>query len=476
MSPNQTIIAAGSGWGHSARAMVRVSGPAVPDICRLLRPPIPVHRGVTVSGLPLASDDESLRLPCLAMCFPGPSAYTGEDVLELVVPGNPVVVERVLERLCRLAGVREARPGEFSARGFLNGRIGLAEAEGVAAIIAAGTEDQLLGARRVLDGSAGREYGAWTEELATLLALVEAGIDFTDQEDVVPIAPVDLARRLEAMRGGITARLGGEEGLASERLRPRVVLAGRPNAGKSTLFNALLRRRGPGVVARAVESPVAGTTRDVLVEELDLAAEVPGGLAVDLVDLAGLDAVGRGGGGEGGGWRGTDAQAQRLAATEVERAEVVIHCDPTGRFEALPVGDGSQARTVVRVRTKADVPGLASDEKDGADGATIPVCALDGWNLPVLRRAIADAAWGSGRAGGGGGEYLLPRHRRTLGVVRERLAAAGECVEANARMLSRPEVVAGELRLALDQLGELTGAVSPDDIVGRIFATFCVGK
>lgn len=471
--PNPTIAAAGSGWTparRSPRALIRLSGPEVPGLLARLLRPAPA-RPWTIARAALRLTD-TLELPVLAARYDPPRSFTGEPMAELVIPGNPILIERVLARLSAEPGVREAGPGEFSARAFLNGKLTLSQAEGVAAVIAAAGEQDLSAAESLMSGRTGERYRAWVDELANLLALVEAGIDFTDQEDVVPIAPGELRRRAERLHTEIRAHLGRESGAEQPRHAPRVVLIGPPNAGKSTLFNALLGRK------RAVESPLAGTTRDALVEELDLSADahIPGaGGTVLLIDLPGLDQRPT---------AGPDLAAQAAAAEEIRRADIFLVCRPAdASLASTPAAATSvltdpataeRARPVIRVTTKADLPrtpsaGARTDEGEGAIG----VCALDGWHIGVLRRAIADATWAERDAGAA---FLLPRHRLALGAACERLEAVIRQVDPRAPSLDFPETLAGELRSALDALSELTGDISPDDIIGRVFATFCVGK
>lgn len=446
MRLGDTIVACATGAGRSPRAIIRLSGPAVNTVLRdACEPAVPDQRGVFVSRFRLGA----AACPVLVLRMPGPRSYTGEECAEIQCPGNPALVTRLIDAVLACASVRQAEPGEFSARAYLNGRLSLDEAEGVAATIAAQTSGQLESARSLLQGRSGQAYRRWAEELATLLALVEAGIDFTDQEDVVPIAPSALAGRLFALKDAIGKHLGATAAESSGE-RPRVVLAGVPNAGKSTLFNALLGRR------RAVVSRLAGTTRDALAETLDLSKDIPGAGEIELVDLAGLDERASG---------AIDEAAQAAARRAIADASVVVYCDPAGKFEPLA---GSPS-TMIRVRTKAD-SGRAAPASD-----SLAVCALDGWNLDELRRRIATAAW---RGSGALDQVLVvvPRHRRALSATASSVAAALDAIDAQVRTLEEPEVVASQLRLALDRLGEVTGQISPDEVLGRVFATFCVGK
>ena len=466
MNPADTIVALASGRPvvGNARALVRISGRRTPALLgagglssetvgRTPEDGPVIQRGELrlVSG-----SGDMLPLPCLVMVYPGDRSYTGEPAAELLVPGNPALVERVVGVLLAQEGVRLATPGEFSARAYLNGRLTLAQAEGVAATIAARTDGELAAAERLLNGETGEVFRAWRDESASLLALVAAGIDFTDQEDVVPIAPEQLAHRLAALAHVIAGHLGASHGAEHREGLATVALAGPPNAGKSTLFNALLGRR------RAVVSDVAGTTRDVLAERLELPAAGSEGAAVMLLDLAGLD--------PSPGLAGADREAQARAAAALEQADIVVHCDQHGRFDAhLP---GGAAQPVIRVRTKADLPTGGSGRADA-----MAICSLDGYNLPVLRRAIADAL--AARSGAAGDSpWLAPRHRRALTQTADSLRAALAHVQPHRHdpSLASPELTADALRSALDTIGELAGEVTPDDVIGRVFATFCVGK
>lgn len=435
-----------------ARAIVRISGAGTREV--LLR--------VLCGGVPGCAGAWSVRLrlgaaemACLLVLWAGPRSYTGEDAAELIVAGSEVVVRRVVEALlgAGLEGVRLAGPGEFTARAFAAGKLTLEEAEGVAAAIAASTIDELDAARDLMEGHAGASYHALADELATLAALVEAGIDFTDQEDVVAISAGALANRLERISAEIDARLGG----AAEHRggRALVALVGAPNAGKSTLFNAMLGR------ARSVASDVAGTTRDVVVEACDL-----GLCTVDLCDSAGLEERGDRGAGA------IDGSARERALALARRAHVVVWCDPDGRFEDASLRDAVGDRAIL-VRTRAD-QWLGNGDRD-AD--VLAVCALDGWHVRTLRERIARHAMGMGRSRATTvGRVVVQRHREVLTRARESVRRAHALIDPRARALAQAELVASHLHAALDEIGELTGRIERDEVIGRVFARFCVGK
>lgn len=385
------------------------------------------------------------RLPVLLLTFEPGHSYTGEASAEVLLPNCHPLVESILDRLCAIDGVRRADPGEFTARAFLSGRLSLAQAEGVAAKIAAESARQLEAADRLLTGVSGDDYRSWADDIARLLALVEAGIDFVDQEDVVPIAAGTLGRELAELRAGMNPLLGTSRASEWCAERPLAVLVGPPNAGKSTLFNALLGRR------RTVTAAIAGTTRDAIIEPLDLSGV--GAQTIDLADLPGLEANAA---------SALDHAARQSALDTISRADVVIACDPAARFDHPPTG-----ATVIRVRTK-------SDEHLAAPGAAVAVCALDGWHLPSLRRALAEQCFSVRRHDDA---LLIPRHRQIVASALAELTAACELAAEQPRdTLENAEFIAARLRSALDLLGELAGHITRDDVIGRIFATFCVGK
>ncbi|MEM1184361.1 MAG: GTPase [Planctomycetota bacterium] len=463
MSTQDTIAALATPPGRSPCALIRVSGPAVPAVLAAILDTPPTVRGVhnATLHLPRAKAERTLErdpaseatpiaaVPCLPLpvsllYFTAPHSYTTDTTVELQIPGNPHLIERVLDLVLSFDGVRLANPGEFTYRAHLAGQLTLDQAEGVAALIAADRDDELDAANELLRGTTGARYRAWSDELSTVLALVEAGIDFTDQEDVVPIAPSELSAKVATLRDAIAAHAGDPSEQRSGD--PEVALVGPPSAGKSTLFNALLGQE------RSITDESPGTTRDVLAEPLDLSSELPGAGRVTLLDLPGLDLPGH----DPSGSDTLEIAAQSSARDAAKAADLLIHCDPSGRFDPDP---GLADRPTLRVRTKADLPGMADGD--------VAVCALDGFHLDTLRRAIADCAFA--RSG-------VPRHALALAEAAGSLGEALATIDPGARSLAEPELVAGAMRTALDQLGQITGDVTPDDVIGRVFAAFCVGK
>jgi tRNA modification GTPase len=451
MEMGETIVAQATAPGVSSRCVIRLSGEFSRGVLEQIGIEVPRQRGARCVRVRW---NEGRELPGLLLWMPGPGSYTGEDCAELQLPGSRVVVRHVMERMLGADGVRLAEPGEFSARAFFHDRLTIEQAEGIAWLIAARNDAELAAARDVLGGQTGEDVRAQCETIAECLALVEAGIDFSEHEDVAAIAPGDLLERVTRVGAALEERLSGTRTQRSAGHEPGVVLVGAPSAGKSTLFNALLGR------PRSVVDAQPGTTRDVLREVLRLNGMLPG-WSVVLQDLPGLDATAE---------DDVGGAAQRAARAAIDAADVLVWCDPSGRFEegALPT---TEAR-VVRVRTKADLLG------EGSGDDSCEVCALDGWGLEPVRRAISDAAWACTHTRAGETMLLLPRHEQAMREALVAVDRAAELVEpfAAERSLPDSELVASSLREALDALGQIAGAIDPDDIIGRVFASFCVGK
>jgi len=442
-----TITACSTPPGRSALALVRISGDAAIKAGASIGLELPRKRGIYQGKIHF----EDAELAVDAMVSTGPHSYTGEDTVEILLPGNPYLVQRVLSMLIEHQDVREAGPGEFTARAFGAGRLTLEQAEGVALSIIAEGEAQLAGARSLLEGRTGRRYKDWADRITLLLALVEAGTDFADQEDVTAIAEDDLHHRVLE----IASEIGSLVGNAPREVRtgaPVIAMVGEQSAGKSTLFNALLGRR------RAVTDPKPGTTRDALAEVLDLTHDAPGAGEAELVDLPGI---------------GDDrAEAERVA-DRARDADALLVCDPSATFaviDRLGFAERSIAPAddrCILVRTMADLPLPTGNRADGGKRG-MPVCAIDGRNIRALRRAIADLAFGSGASSAIAG--VAPRHTRSLLRCADSLRAAADATAAG------DELVAQELRAALDAIGELVGRVESDDVLARVFSSFCIGK
>lgn len=474
---DSTIIAVASPPGHAARGLVRLSGPGVFPLLGSLAPdgPWPVQgpsRGLFTVRLALPFGE----LPSLLIAFPGPGSYTGEDSIELQLPGNPALLARVLQAIidagrAQAIDIREAEPGEFTARAYFNGRLTLTEAEGVAATISARSDAELRAASWLREGAFGRRAALLADELAGTLALVEAGIDFTDQDDVVAIAPDNLRHRLETVRANVDDQLRRAVPVEQLQAIPWVVLSGTPNAGKSTLFNALLGRE------RAVISEVAGTTRDVLTEPLTIVT-AHGSAEVMLVDLAGLDAE----------EAELNQQMRTAASAAIRRAELVLECAAPDDDRQVPLRVNTP---VIRVRTKCDLipagepEGPASEPLTGGEAEKrcqehhgLSVCALTGVGLDGLRQAIASHLSDRAVSLAADAVALQPRHELRLRSARDHLAEAIDLVtpQRGRHALNDAELIAAAMRAALDDLGRLGGDITPDDVLGRVFATFCIGK
>lgn len=447
MNPADTIVAVSSAVGPAARMIVRASGPAAlflaADLSRLSCDDLPAGAAAHVR-LHFAG----LSVPAWLYVFRGPRSYTGDDVVEFHLPGNPLLARMLLDHL-HAAGARPADPGEFTARAFFNGRLDLAEAEGVAAAIAAGNEQQLAAARQLMAGELARRLRPAMDSVAETLALVEAGIDFADEEGVSFLSAYQLRQRVAHADDLLRCLL--DESSRFERLthEPTAVLVGRPNAGKSTLLNALAGRE------RAVTSPVAGTTRDAISAEVIL----PRGV-LRLIDAAGLDASQDAGANDY-----VERQMRNQALQAVESADLVLHIRDITDNRAAPTWLRAPDLAIV---SKAD---LASQHSSGADGKDqLVVSAVTGGNLDELRRRLDRLAFGAPA----GTTATLALNARHVDAVREARSALARAIDPAGD--PSPELVALELREALDAMGKVLGAVTPDEVLGRIFSTFCIGK
>ena len=439
MTAADTIFALASGAGRGAIAVLRLSGVGTGSIVARVAGGLPRPRHASLRRLRDPADGGVLD-EALVLWFPGPASYTGEDSAELHLHGGPAVIAAVAGALASL-GARPAEPGEFTRRAFLNGRMDLTAAEGIADLIDAETEAQRRQALRQADGALARLYGGWAERLTRLLAHQEAAIEFAD--DDLPTDLGDQARAgAEALRAEIAAHLA--DGGRGERLREGLLVAilGAPNAGKSSLLNALAGREAAIVSARA------GTTRDVVEVRLALA-----GVPVTLADTAGLreaaDEI--------------EQEGIRRARRRAEEADLVLAVFAT---DVAP-----DPETLAWVRPGALVLANKVDLAPAPEAigglAPLPVSARTGEGLEALRACLAQAAT---RLAGAGDAALLtrPRHRAAL------TEAVAWLAEAEAAPL--PELVSEALRAALRSLGRLTGRIGVEDILDVVFRDFCIGK
>jgi len=467
--PEDTIAAVSSAPGPGMRAIVRVSGPKTRDVVEKLfsrdaesaersagesrSAPQTPRRGYTVPGSLHLSGVHS-PLPADLYFFHAPHSYTGQDLAELHTIGSPPLVERLVADLLN-AGARPARPGEFTLRAFLAGKKDLPQAEAVHAVIEAGTDADLTRALAQLAGGVTLPLHALRDDLLNLLADVEAALDFADEDIEFVSKPATLIRIASALAHLANLQRQLDSRTVSGR-SIRVALVGVPNAGKSSLFNALV-----GTPA-ALVSEEAGTTRDYLTKQLDL-----GSAAVELIDTAG--------------WQDSSdtiaEQAQRLGKEQTTHADVILWCDERGEFaDADAARLNATGAVVLRVLMKTD---LASGGRQppvfltqqGADAlrSPIPSSVVSASGTDALRAAITECVASLARPS------LAPSQSRCRHHVEE-------CVrflrEAHRSVLfdDPAEVVALSLRSALDQLGEMTGTIYTNDLLDRIFSRFCIGK
>jgi tRNA modification GTPase len=425
-----TIYALATARGRSGLAVVRISGPAALAAGLALCGSLPAVR---VAGLRRLMWAGELLDEALVLSFAESASFTGEAVVELHCHGGPAVVGAVLRALAEQPGLRLAEPGEFTRRALENGVLDLAQVEGLADLIDAETEAQRRQAVRVLSGAVGRRVDGWRRDLIRAGALLEATIDFAD-EDV----PVDVSPEVLALIDGLMADLGREAAgvAAAERIRDgfEVAIVGAPNAGKSTLLNQLAGREA------AITSEIAGTTRDVIEVRMEIA-----GLPVTFLDTAGL--------------RETEDRLERAgidrALTRAEAADLRLFLSDGSALLLEPMGDD------LVVMGKADT-------KSGLEG--LAVSGKTGEGVPELMGRIGDIL---GQRVGSAGALVRERHRVAVTTAIRSLAESrAEVVRPD----SRVELAAEHLRQAVRALDALVGRVDVDDLLGEIFASFCIGK
>lgn len=441
-----TIAAIASAPGAGGVGIVRLSGPHAltigSAICRRTLAPRKAQY-VKFSDQQGAVIDDGI-----ALAFPAPASFTGEDVVELQAHGSPVVLQQLVALACTL-GARHARPGEFSERAFLNDKLDLAQAEAIADLIAASDVRAARAARRSLEGVFSQRVEAIAQTLLALRIHVEAAIDFAD-EPIDTLGGAHVRRQLSQVQQELRQLIVDSERGRKLRDGVHAVIVGPPNAGKSSLLNALAGSD------RAIVTDVAGTTRDVLQETIRL-----DGLELHLVDTAGLR--------DGG--DAIEREGMRRARAELQRADlalVVLDAREPERGRAAVAGTLEQVPQILWIHNKADLIPEAPNDL-GSDA--LAVSAVTGQGLQQLHQRLRQLASGQQHDAAEGEFSARARHV-------EALQRAGLHLEAvNSELChERLELAAEELRLSHDALGEIRGKVSADDMLGHIFSTFCIGK
>ena len=467
MGPADTIVAVSTPAGRSLRAVVRLSGPqALACAAARFRPdgraawdaPFRATRGFA------RLLNRALEFPAVLYVMRAPHSYTREDVVELHVPGSPALLDMILDDIVGSGdGVRLAEPGEFTRRAFLNGRIDLSQAEAVLAVVRARSEAELLAAAARLRGGAGRRAARFQQAVTDLRVLVEAALDFAEH-GIGLVAEADFVERCARLCADMTAEASRGRGELASDGAVHAVICGPPNAGKSSLLNRLAGRDV------ALVHPRAGTTRDPVSAEVEM-----GGVSFRLTDTAGLLDTHRAAPSPGG---SPDVEAVRRAREAVRSAQLaVVVVD--GSLPELP-DLGAVAGVLPRERTlcvvnKCDLPRELDERALGAEAfayETVRTSALTGEGVDALREALGRTV-AEGRLDASAADCLFnARQRAALRRAQEEVEMAGSAVREGLGY----EFAAVNLREAADALGEITGQVTPQDVLDRIFSRFCIGK
>jgi tRNA modification GTPase len=444
-----TIAAIATAPGRGGVGVIRISGSNLLPFAIALTGKTPKPRYATLADFK-AADGAAVDSGIL-LFFPNPHSFTGEDVLELQGHGGPVVMQMLLAR-CLDLGARLAEPGEFSRRAFLNGKMDLAQAEAVADLIDASTASAARSAVRSLQGEFSRAIGELNEELINLRMLVEATLDFPE-EDIDFLKAADAFGRLQRLQSKLAEIFdrAGQGKLLQAGLH--VVLAGQPNVGKSSLLNRLA---GDDL---AIVTAVAGTTRDALRSTIQIE-----GIPLHIIDTAGL--------------RETDDEVEKIGIErswrEIERADVILLLvdarSGVGAADREILARLPERLKRVTVYNKIDLSGAVAERHDEPDGVAISLSAKANQGIELLRSELLRiAGWHPAE------DVFIARerHLRALAEAQEHIGAARNVIEGR---LPAIELFAEELRLAQQALGEITGEFSADDLLGVIFSRFCIGK
>ncbi|CAI1960340.1 tRNA modification GTPase MnmE [Serratia fonticola] len=454
MNTTDTIAALATPPGRGGVGILRISGRGAKDVALAVLGKLPKPR--YADYLPFRDTEGSTLDQGIALWFPGPNSFTGEDVLELQGHGGPVILDLLLKRVLALPDVRIARPGEFSERAFLNDKLDLAQAEAIADLIDASSEQAARSAMNSLQGAFSLRIHQLVEALTHLRIYVEAAIDFPDEE-------IDFLSdgKIEAQLNGVMADLDGVRAEARQgsllREGMKVVIAGRPNAGKSSLLNELAGREA------AIVTDIAGTTRDVLREHIHI-----DGMPLHIIDTAGL--------------REASDEVERIgierAWNEIEQADRVLFMvdgTTTAATEPAEIWPEFMARLpstlpITVVRNKADITGETLGLSEVNGHSLIRLSARTGEGIDLLREHLKQSMGFTSNMEGG----FLAR-RRHLQALEQ---AAQHLVQGKEQLVSAyaGELLAEELRLAQQALSEITGDFTSDDLLGRIFSSFCIGK
>jgi len=454
MYATDTIAAQATAPGRAGVGIIRISGPQAAMVAQAILGRVPKPR--VAEYLPFRAEDQSVLDQGIALYFPGPNSFTGEDVLELQGHGGPVLLDMLLRRILRLPALRIARPGEFSERAFLNDKLDLTQAEAIADLIDASSEQAARSAMHSLQGEFSRQINALVEKVIYLRMYVEAAIDFPDEE-IDFLSDGKVSGDLASIRHDLTSiqKQATQGSILREGMK--VVIAGRPNAGKSSLLNALAGREA------AIVTEIAGTTRDVLREHIHI-----DGMPLHIIDTAGLrdatDKVEQ---------IGIERAWQEIL--QADRVLFMVDSTTTPATDPAEIWPDFIARIpaqlgITVIRNKADLTGESIGSEQNGKYPLFRLSAKDKTGLDELREHLKSCM--GFEANVEGSFIARRRHLDALARASDHLAIGEQQLHDHLA----GELLAEELRITQQYLNEITGEFSSDDLLGRIFSSFCIGK